>query len=134
MKHARQDYDRFQDPAGLIPEDEPVMLFRAQDKYFDKVLRYYRQLVEHDGGDNKILDAITKHLALAKLWPKKKSPDMPTDARIYTKPILDVHPDVYGEIRRLLIKQGSIGTFDERGAWRTVEFTDFILRTPAKPY
>jgi hypothetical protein len=31
MKHARPDYDRIQDPAGLIPEDEPVFLLRAQD-------------------------------------------------------------------------------------------------------
>jgi hypothetical protein len=30
MKHARDDYNRIQDPAGLIPEDEPVFLLRAQ--------------------------------------------------------------------------------------------------------
>lgn len=31
MRHARPDYDRFQDPAGLIPEDE-VILIRGQDQ------------------------------------------------------------------------------------------------------
>lgn len=31
MKHARPDYNRIQDPAGLIPEDEPVFLLRGQD-------------------------------------------------------------------------------------------------------
>ena len=31
MKHARQDYAAIQDPRGLIPEDEPVFLLRAQD-------------------------------------------------------------------------------------------------------
>lgn len=32
MKHARPDYDtRIQDSAGLIPDDEPVLLVRAQD-------------------------------------------------------------------------------------------------------
>lgn len=77
MKHARPDYDRIQDPAGLIPEDEPVFLLRAQDKYFDKMLRYYRKLVEYDDGDLRIVAAVTKHLKLAETWPVKKSPDMP---------------------------------------------------------
>lgn len=77
MKHARPDYDRFQDPAFLIPADEPVMLFRAQDKHFIKVLQYYRTLVDYDQGDPQIIEAITRHLALAKRWPVKKSPDMP---------------------------------------------------------
>lgn len=59
MIHARLDYQRIQDPAlhdpsllaaGATPigEDEPVMLFRAQDKYFPAVLHYYRALLEHD--------------------------------------------------------------------------------------
>ena len=29
MKHARDDYNRIQDPAGKIPEDEPVFLLRG---------------------------------------------------------------------------------------------------------
>jgi len=31
MKHEREDYSRIQDSGGLIPEDEPVFLLRAQD-------------------------------------------------------------------------------------------------------
>lgn len=31
MKHARPDYNRIQDPLGLIPEDEPVFLLRGKD-------------------------------------------------------------------------------------------------------
>lgn len=77
MKHARPDYDRIQDPAGLIPADEPVMLFRAQDKHFDRVLRFYRDIVMADHGDQNIIDAVDRHLALADMWPKKKAPDMP---------------------------------------------------------
>jgi hypothetical protein len=76
MKHARADYDRIQDPAGLIPEDEPVMLFRAQDKHFDRVLRFYRDIVLIDHGDPKIIAAIDRHLELADAWPVKKSPDL----------------------------------------------------------
>lgn len=42
MKHGRTDYDeRIQDSAGLIPEDEPVLLIRAQDANApDMALRY----------------------------------------------------------------------------------------------
>lgn len=33
MKHARPDYtERIQDSAGLIPDDEPVLLIRGQDR------------------------------------------------------------------------------------------------------
>lgn len=34
MRHAREDYNRIQDPAGKIHEDEPVFLMRAQDALF----------------------------------------------------------------------------------------------------
>lgn len=77
MKHARADYDRIQDPAGLIPVDEPVLLFRAQDKHFEMVATLYYVLVERDGGDPKIVEAVKRHIDLAKAWPVRKSPDMP---------------------------------------------------------
>lgn len=77
MKHAREDYNRIQDPAGLIPEDEPVLLVRAQDKHFGLVARFYQLLVKMDDGDQRIIDAIESHLPLADAWPVKKSPDMP---------------------------------------------------------
>jgi hypothetical protein len=77
MKHARPDYNRIQDPAGLIPDDEPVFLFRAQDKHFDRVLRFYRDIVIADQGDEKIIAAVDRHLKLADAWPVRKAPDMP---------------------------------------------------------
>ena len=77
MKHARADYDRIQDPAGLIPDNEPVMLLRAQDKYFLDVLRFYRDCVYRDRGDPKIIAAIDQHLVRAAYWPMRKAPDMP---------------------------------------------------------
>jgi len=76
MKHARKDYDRIQDPAGLIPDDEPVFLFRAQDKHFIKILQHYRKLVRTDMGDPRIIEATTDHIELAKKWPVKKAPDL----------------------------------------------------------
>ena len=51
MKHARKDYNRIQDPAGLIPEDEPVFLLRAQDKSAPATLRIWADLNMEHGGD-----------------------------------------------------------------------------------
>lgn len=76
MRHARADYNRIQDPAGKIPENEPVMLFRAQDKHFIKVLEYYKQLVKDDKGDYRIPVAVDEHIHLAKQWPFQKAPDL----------------------------------------------------------
>ncbi len=45
MRHARQDYNRIQDPEGKIGEDEPVMLFRAQDRHMVAVLTMYGALL-----------------------------------------------------------------------------------------
>lgn len=46
MKHARADYDRIQDPAGLIPEDEPVFLLRGQDIFAPQRLRDWANAIE----------------------------------------------------------------------------------------
>jgi hypothetical protein len=77
MFHAREDYQRFQDPAGKIPMDEPVMLFRAQDKYFERLCLMYAFWVEADGGDPNIVKAVKEQGQRGAAWPVKKSPDMP---------------------------------------------------------
>lgn len=41
MRHLRSDYQRIQDPAHKIGEDEPVFLLRAQDKAFPDMLLGY---------------------------------------------------------------------------------------------
>lgn len=41
MKHAREDYNRFQDPENKIPENEPVFLLRGQDKTAPATLRFW---------------------------------------------------------------------------------------------
>jgi hypothetical protein len=41
VKHAREDYNRIQDPAGVIPNDEPVFLLRGQDMLAPKILDAY---------------------------------------------------------------------------------------------
>jgi hypothetical protein len=81
MKHAREDYNRIQDPAGLIAEDEPVMLFRAKDAYMPYVLRYYAETLDEIGGQQeKLIQAVLNHAEAAKAWQKVhgcKDPDIP---------------------------------------------------------
>lgn len=76
MRHARSDYSRIQDPSGLIPEDEPVFLLRAQDKHASKVLRFYATQVLIDGGDSNIYGAVLDQADRMDAWPVHKSPDI----------------------------------------------------------
>jgi hypothetical protein len=69
MIHARSDYDRIQDPAvdnpsllspGSTPiaPSEPVVLFRAQDKFMPEVLRAYAKMLENQPGYSPALDKV----------------------------------------------------------------------------
>lgn len=76
MIHARDDYNRIQDPAGKIPADEPVFLLRAQDELACKAVEYYAFLC----GKAQAPDVAAKaweHADRMAAWPKKKVPDLP---------------------------------------------------------
>jgi hypothetical protein len=80
MKHARDDYNRIQDPAGKIPEDEPVFLLRGQDRHAPEVVAYWASLVLRDGGDRTISDMAMAQSRLMREWQSehgRKSPDLP---------------------------------------------------------
>lgn len=82
MKHARSDYNRIQDPDGLIPEDEPVMLFRAQDQLMPAVLREYMVWLREEGL-NEMAYRIARHIRAVEEWQEThgcKLPDMPQGA------------------------------------------------------
>lgn len=74
MKHARYDYDRIQDPAGLIPEDEPVFLIRGQDRFAVEIMQHYAELCRLNGVDCPL---ILEQIVRMKNWPVKKTPDGP---------------------------------------------------------
>lgn len=76
MKHARADYNRIQDPAGLIPEDEPVFLLRGQDELACKAVAYYAELCKAVQAPEIAAKAEAHARAMAD-WPKKKVPDLP---------------------------------------------------------
>lgn len=78
MKHARADYDRIQDPAGLIPDDEPVFLIRGQDDAGAAAVYAYAAILEDMGGCPEIIAAAREHAERMRAWGKHKMPDMPS--------------------------------------------------------
>lgn len=67
MIHAREDYDRIQDPAGKIGEDEPVFLIRAQDYRMITMLREYARLCRVDG-DEVMARVVEQHIKRTRVW------------------------------------------------------------------
>lgn len=83
MKHARKDYDPIQDPRGLIPEDEPVFLLRAQDICAPAVVETWAFRASEAGADTHIVAAARAHALKMREWQGQHGaqiPDMPEDA------------------------------------------------------
>jgi hypothetical protein len=76
MKHAREDYNRIQDPAGLIPEDEPVFLIRGQDKAGPETLRYWADNAHLHGASEEIIQRALNQAEAMEAWQTKKTPDL----------------------------------------------------------
>ncbi|GAH09623.1 unnamed protein product [marine sediment metagenome] len=80
MKHERKDYNRFQDPQGLIPEDEPVFLLRGQDVLAPDLLMLWAQRLRNRGGSSYMAVVVEKHAEKMVAWQeniKQKLPDLP---------------------------------------------------------
>jgi len=59
MIHARDDYNRIQDPSNIIPEDEPVFLLRAKDKTSPTIVRQWvLEQIKQGSTDKCILVAL----------------------------------------------------------------------------
>lgn len=69
-----------------IPDDEPVFVLRAQDRFSDHILEHYERLVREgirrkDYGADQIesardhADGVKQARADFAAWPKKKMPD-----------------------------------------------------------
>jgi hypothetical protein len=76
MRHARDDYQRIQDPAGLIPEDEPVFLIRGQDELAADVLEFYAEQAAKRGVDAGLIRRTLEQAKRMRVWPKHKKPDL----------------------------------------------------------
>jgi hypothetical protein len=82
MLHARKDYDRIQDPANKIADDEPVFLLRAKDKLAPDVMDYWAWRLDQANGDKDMVEMVRNHAKLAREWQEKngcKLPDLPKD-------------------------------------------------------
>lgn len=77
MKHAREDYNRIQDPDGLIPEDEPVFLLRAQDQTAAQIVRLWAAAQRNNPkADMRIIKLAEQQANAMDAWPKKKFADL----------------------------------------------------------
>ena len=80
MKHAREDYNRIQDPEGLIPEDEPVFLLRGQDELAPGILIRWAEELLSRGGDPEMAQMVADHANEMITWQEthhRKLPDLP---------------------------------------------------------
>lgn len=81
MIHARADYAPIQDPRGLIPEDEPVVLLRGQDVSTVPAMRAWLSDYQDQGGDDPaLIGAIEEHIVRVLAWQQEhmaKVADLP---------------------------------------------------------
>jgi hypothetical protein len=87
MKHARKDYDRIQDPSGIIPDDEPVFLIRGQDVAGPDAVSAWADCAEACGADARIVERARRWANVMIQYQKSlpieqqaKLPDMPAEA------------------------------------------------------
>lgn len=86
MRHARADYQHIQDPKNKIGQEEPVFLFRAQDKHMATILKQYQVLCSMDSRRSpeqiKLLADFRRDVIA---WQKKhgaKVPDWPVPTTV----------------------------------------------------
>jgi len=80
MKHAREDYNRIQDPDGKIPADEPVFLLRGQDVLAPETLRTWANMLRFRYKDDEMANMVEKHAHDMVAWQKEHGasiPDLP---------------------------------------------------------
>ena len=68
MIHAREDYNRIQDPEDKIAQDEPVFLLRAKDRTAPDAVMCWARMQELIGGDQKLADLAYAHAEKMREW------------------------------------------------------------------
>lgn len=82
MKHAREDYNRIQDPEGKIPENEPVFLIRGQDLAAPATLYAYAVFAAKNGASDDLITATLQQARRMEKWQRevaRKTPDLDND-------------------------------------------------------
>lgn len=73
-------YGRVTTQFGDIGEDEPVIVFRAQDQLLPKVLMYYHLFCLKAGSPRKHLDIIVDSIERVKAWQRNNRTKVPESA------------------------------------------------------
>lgn len=68
MLHAREDYNRIQDPEEKIGVDEPVFLLRAKDVSAPATLRFWAEENKRNGGDPVLTALAHVHANTMAVW------------------------------------------------------------------
>lgn len=71
-------YGRVTTEHGTIGEDEPVVVFRAQDKLLPDVLTFYELLCKYSGSPQHHLDRIIKSEEEIRFWQRNNFTKIPT--------------------------------------------------------
>lgn len=71
MIHAREDYNRIQDPAGKIGTEEPVFLLRAQDMTAPAIVRAWAtEQKKYVHADQKAIALAEAHADRMEQWQR----------------------------------------------------------------
>lgn len=70
-------YGRVTMEKGTVAEDEPVIVFRAQDALLPKLLAYYHLFCLRAGSPKHHLDAIINARAAIETWQKNNHTQIP---------------------------------------------------------
>lgn len=70
-------YGRVTLEKGTIGEDEPVVVFRAQDKLLPELLNAYQRLAIHAGSPPRHLEAIDDALDAVETWQQHNHTQVP---------------------------------------------------------
>lgn len=71
MIHAREDYNRIQDPEGKIAFDEPVFLLRAKDQTAAQIVRLWAQAQKRlPDADQKAIELAERHAEAIEEWQR----------------------------------------------------------------
>lgn len=74
MKHATESYNRIQDPAGVIPVDEPVFMLRGSDVLAYETVLFWCKRAREIGVDEERIKAVEAHAESIAQWPVKMIP------------------------------------------------------------
>lgn len=77
MLHARPDYSRIQDPANVIPSNEPVFLLRANDAAAPAIVEAWAGMAEAMGAKADIVNMAREHAKLMRQWQANHGSKVP---------------------------------------------------------